>query len=73
MVLKSIGYKSVPVDGLPFDHQKGKTKGWMHQVGLLILLYSRCLQFVFALGKLRKLLRIYMNSQICEMQKQKEK
>lgn len=23
MVLKSIGYKSVPVDGLPFDHQKG--------------------------------------------------
>ncbi|KAF2309641.1 hypothetical protein GH714_004410 [Hevea brasiliensis] len=22
MVLKSIGYKSVPVDGLPFDHQK---------------------------------------------------
>lgn len=24
MVLKSIGYKSVPVDGLPFDHQKGR-------------------------------------------------
>uniref|UniRef100_A0A2N9H213 NADPH:adrenodoxin oxidoreductase, mitochondrial n=1 Tax=Fagus sylvatica TaxID=28930 RepID=A0A2N9H213_FAGSY len=23
MVLKSIGYKSVPVDGLPFDHHKG--------------------------------------------------
>ncbi|XP_004503452.1 NADPH:adrenodoxin oxidoreductase, mitochondrial [Cicer arietinum] len=23
MVLKSIGYKSVPVDGLPFDHKKG--------------------------------------------------
>lgn len=23
MVLKSIGYKSVPVDGLPFYHQKG--------------------------------------------------
>ncbi|CAM8998145.1 unnamed protein product [Rhodiola kirilowii] len=23
MVLKSIGYKSVPVDGLPFDHRKG--------------------------------------------------
>lgn len=23
MVLKSIGYKSVPIDGLPFDHQKG--------------------------------------------------
>ncbi|KAL5572632.1 hypothetical protein UlMin_022229 [Ulmus minor] len=23
MVLKSIGYKSIPVDGLPFDHQKG--------------------------------------------------
>ncbi|KAG8639594.1 NADPH:adrenodoxin oxidoreductase, mitochondrial isoform X2 [Manihot esculenta] len=23
MVLKSIGYKSVPVDGLPLDHQKG--------------------------------------------------
>ncbi|XP_002527825.2 NADPH:adrenodoxin oxidoreductase, mitochondrial isoform X1 [Ricinus communis] len=23
MVLKSVGYKSVPVDGLPFDHQKG--------------------------------------------------
>ncbi|CAN1275332.1 NADPH:adrenodoxin oxidoreductase, mitochondrial [Linum perenne] len=23
MVLKSIGYKSVPVPGLPFDHQKG--------------------------------------------------
>ncbi|KAJ4839892.1 hypothetical protein Tsubulata_003200 [Turnera subulata] len=23
LVLKSIGYKSVPVDGLPFDHQKG--------------------------------------------------
>eukprot|EP00268_Persea_americana_P038081 TRINITY_DN3773_c0_g1_i14.p1 TRINITY_DN3773_c0_g1~~TRINITY_DN3773_c0_g1_i14.p1 ORF type:complete len:110 (+),score=18.96 TRINITY_DN3773_c0_g1_i14:4879-5208(+) len=23
MVLKSIGYKSVPVNGLPFDHQKG--------------------------------------------------
>ncbi|XP_065850687.1 NADPH:adrenodoxin oxidoreductase, mitochondrial isoform X2 [Euphorbia lathyris] len=23
MVLKSIGYKSVPVDGVPFDHQKG--------------------------------------------------
>lgn len=24
MVLKSIGYKSVPVDGLPFDHKKGE-------------------------------------------------
>ncbi|KAG7018884.1 NADPH:adrenodoxin oxidoreductase, mitochondrial [Cucurbita argyrosperma subsp. argyrosperma] len=24
MVLKSIGYKSVPVDGLPFDHLKGR-------------------------------------------------
>uniref|UniRef100_A0A2P2LFS7 NADPH:adrenodoxin oxidoreductase n=1 Tax=Rhizophora mucronata TaxID=61149 RepID=A0A2P2LFS7_RHIMU len=23
MVLKSIGYKSVPVNGLPFDHKKG--------------------------------------------------
>ncbi|GMN50571.1 hypothetical protein TIFTF001_019729 [Ficus carica] len=23
MVLKSIGYKSIPVDGLPFDHRKG--------------------------------------------------
>uniref|UniRef100_A0A6M2ERD6 NADPH:adrenodoxin oxidoreductase, mitochondrial n=1 Tax=Populus davidiana TaxID=266767 RepID=A0A6M2ERD6_9ROSI len=23
LVLKSIGYKSVPVDGLPFDHEKG--------------------------------------------------
>ncbi|WCJ42512.1 NADPH:adrenodoxin oxidoreductase mitochondrial [Euphorbia peplus] len=23
LVLKSIGYKSVPVDGVPFDHQKG--------------------------------------------------
>ncbi|CDP09278.1 unnamed protein product [Coffea canephora] len=23
LVLKSIGYKSIPVDGLPFDHQKG--------------------------------------------------
>ncbi|XXG56736.1 hypothetical protein AAC387_Pa03g4072 [Persea americana] len=23
MVLKSIGYKSVPINGLPFDHQKG--------------------------------------------------
>lgn len=34
MVLKSIGYKSVPVDGLPFDHQKGKTKDWIHQIGM---------------------------------------
>lgn len=25
MVLKSIGYKSIPVDGLPFDHKKGDT------------------------------------------------
>lgn len=25
MVLKSIGYKSIPVDGLPFDHRKGIT------------------------------------------------
>lgn len=24
MVLKSIGYKSVPVNGLPFDNHKGK-------------------------------------------------
>lgn len=23
LVLKSIGYKSLPVDGLPFDHKKG--------------------------------------------------
>lgn len=23
LVLKSIGYKSIPVDGLPFDHEKG--------------------------------------------------
>lgn len=23
IVLKSIGYKSIPVDGLPFDHRKG--------------------------------------------------
>ncbi len=50
MVLKSIGYKSVPVDGLPFDHHKGKTKGLVHQVGLLILLYYHFLPFVFALG-----------------------
>lgn len=26
MVLKSIGYKSVPVNGLPFDHQKGQKR-----------------------------------------------
>ncbi|KAJ0091088.1 hypothetical protein Patl1_13286 [Pistacia atlantica] len=38
MVLKSIGYKSVPVNGLPFDHRKGKKQKRIivDQLGLLL-------------------------------------
>lgn len=32
LVLKSIGYKSVPVDGLPFDHHKGVVPNVMGRV-----------------------------------------
>ncbi|KAJ0030697.1 hypothetical protein Pint_13221 [Pistacia integerrima] len=43
MVLKSIGYKSVPVNGLPFDHGKGKKQKrilWLEALAVLLCLRS---------------------------------
>ena len=38
LVLKSIGYKSVPVDGLPFDHEKGIWKEKEDGVPFLLII-----------------------------------
>jgi len=38
LVLKSIGYKSVPVDGLPFDHEKGIWKDKKDGVPFLLII-----------------------------------